>query len=106
MPVINQMTQSERTQKLIDIQIRLGKETGYYEGKISAEEFYGKLACECRANGIEISPQLEDDWKYGSPEDEYICNLVKSYFEYKEIDPDISLKDVRGLAAKMKTYPA
>jgi len=93
MPINNQMTQSERIQKSIDIQIRLGKETSYYEGKISAEEFYGKVACECRANGIEVSQQLEDEWKYGTPQSDYIYLFIKTYLEYREVDPDLSVED-------------
>ena len=96
-PITNQrgitMALSEGTKKLIGIQIRLGRDTGFFKGKISAEEFYGKLACECRANGIEISQQLEDEWKYGSPQGDYLHKLTLAYYEYKEIDPDLSIED-------------
>jgi len=96
-PITNQrgitMALSEGTKKLIEIQIRLARDTGFFKGKISAEEFYGKLACECRANGIEISQQVKDEWKYESPQGDYIHLFIKTYLEYREIDPALSIED-------------
>jgi len=91
------MGDTSTTQSICSIMVKLGRDTGYFQDKISHYDYMVKCIAECRANGIIISPQLEDEWIFGSPESDHIYNLALTYYQYKEIDPDISIEDVQKL---------